>query len=442
MPLAQELVRYSSLLLALACLTVLAVKFVQEYIGGTLGLGSPGRALVYPEPEVKEFKPMGRAAVWKRLLLLFVVTRGLIFVGAYAYKAATQNGKLPFVSTLIKLFKIYDTEWYLSIAQFGYLTDTDHNKLSICFYPFYPALVKLFHFIVPGGYFMAGVVVSNLFLLVALYYLMRLVEGEYRDSRLGLLTAELMLLFPFSFFFSIAYTESVFIAFTVLTFYTLRRKKWLLAGLFGMLAALTRNHGVLLMAPILIEILYDHEFFRRFRDKTASRGAWTLGLLRRFAAVVLPAAGIGIYLAVNKVVTGNAFQFLVYQKEHWKQKFGFFADLLFRHTGKIYTGETRYAFGIWIPGILLFFLALLLLLFCGKRLRLSYAVYALAYIIISFSPTGLLSGPRYVGGLFVLYLMGALLLRHAPEQVRSSAKIVLSFSLCYYTILFILKFVF
>jgi len=442
MSFAQELVRYSSLLLALACFSVLAVKFVHEYIGSTLRLASPGTALVYPAPAAADFKPLPRAKLWTRVLLYYAVTRASIFLGAYAYKAAMLKAMPPLVATLIKLFKIYDTEWYLSIAQFGYRSDTAHNRLAICFYPLYPALVKLFHYVIPGGYFIAGVVVSNLFLLIALYYLVRLVEWEYRDSETGILSAKLLLLFPFSFFFSIAYTESVFIAFTVLTFYALRRKKWLLAGLFAMLAALTRNHGVLLIVPILIEILYDHEFFRRFRDKESKRGVLLGGLLQRLAAVLLPAAGIGIYLTVNKMVTGNAFQFLIYQREHWKQRFGLFADLLARHAGKIFTGEPRYAFGIWIPGILLFFLALALLLLCARRLRLSYAAFALAYVIVSFSPTGLLSGPRYVGGLFVLYLMGALLLRKAPDFVKSSADIVLAFTLCFYSILFISKFVF
>ncbi|MEO3944522.1 glycosyltransferase family 39 protein [Gorillibacterium sp. CAU 1737] len=438
---APELVRYSSILIAFACVCVLLVKFTQEYISGTL-LGKPitGRFAYPPQAADVPFVPLGRRKLWTSVLTYYAITRVLIFVGAYCYKAVTTNSKPPLVQTFIKMFKIYDTEWYLGIAQYGYRT-TGHDRLSICFYPLYPALVKLFHYVIPG-YFASGVVVSNLFLLVALYYLVRLVEWEYKDSETGILTAKYLLLFPFSFFFSIAYTESVFIAFTILTFYTLRRKKWLLAGLFAMLAALTRNQGVLLALPILIEILYDHEFFRNLRSENTTFRTKLKGIASRLSALALPPIGIGIYLLVNKLVTGDWLQFLVYQREHWKQKFGFFADLLARHTGKIITGETRYAFGIWIPGILLFFIALVLLIVTLKKLRLSYAAFAFVYIIISFSPTGLLSGPRYVGGLFVLYLMGALLLRKAPTIVRSGVDVVLGFSLCFYSVLFVLKFVF
>ncbi|WP_058304391.1 glycosyltransferase family 39 protein [Gorillibacterium timonense] len=437
---APDLVRYSSILIVFVCLCVLLVKFVQEYIGGTLHVGKPGDRLTYRDADSSTFQPLPRAKLWKILFFYFAVSRILIFVGTYCYKAITIKAWPPLVATFIKMFKIYDTEWYLGIAQFGYRT-TGHDRLSICFYPLYPALVKLFHYVIPG-YFTAGVVVSNLFLLIALYYLVRLVEGEYKDSQTGILAAKLLLLFPFSFFFSIAYTESVFIAFTILTFYALRRKKWLLAGLFAMLASLTRNQGVLLVLPILIEILYDHEFIRSYRNERGYRKGFLSGMLQRIAAVLFPFVGIGIYVVINKVVTGHWFQFLVYQREHWKQKFGFFADLLARHTGKIFTGETRYAFGIWMPGILLFFVGMILIIVCAKKLRLSYAAYALVYLVISFSPTGLLSGPRYVGGLFVLYLMGALLLRKAPNYVRSGVDIILAFTLCFYSILFVLKFVF
>lgn len=440
--LASTFVYSFSILLVVVCLGVLIFKFTREFIGVKLGAFSVGSSQknVTPSEATDRFVRMRPGQIWRRVLVYFAVTRVFIFMSTFFYSMITKKSHLPLIDTLIDQWKIYDSHFYLGIAEQGYYTTEGFDRLFLCFYPLYPALIHLFHYVIPG-YFLSGVFASNLFLLIGVYYLIRLVEWEYKDAEPGLLTAKFVLIMPFSFFFSITYTESVFFAMCVLCFYALRKKRWLLAGLFGMFAALTRNQGVLLLVPIFLELLYEQNLVRHFKSKNYR--SFCRGLGQSLGALVLPPLGIGIYLLINKVVSGNWLQFLVYQREHWKQKFGFFADLLASHAGRLFRSDTvHYAFSIWLPGIVLFLLTLILLIVFARKLRLSYAAFALLYIVISFSPTGLLSGPRYASGLFVLYLLIALAARKIPQDSRWVLDFVFSFLLCFYAILFILKLVF
>ena len=53
------------------------------------------------------------------------------------------------------------------------------------------------------------------------------------------------------------YTESMYIFFIVLSFYLMKKKQFLLAGFLIIGAGLTRNMGVLLVVPLLIEMYLD-----------------------------------------------------------------------------------------------------------------------------------------------------------------------------------------
>ncbi|MBA3379520.1 MAG: hypothetical protein H0T93_11615, partial [Chloroflexia bacterium] len=62
-------------------------------------------------------------------------------------------------------------------------------------------------------------------------------------------------LFPTAFFFNAVYTESLFLLLAVAALYHARKGEWLLAGVIGLLAALTRSAGVMLLAPFGILLL-------------------------------------------------------------------------------------------------------------------------------------------------------------------------------------------
>jgi hypothetical protein len=199
--------------------------------------------------------------------------------------------------------------------------------------------------------------------------------------------------------------------------------------------------GILLILPLFIEILQSRQWADSIKAKRY--GAAVQNLLPKLISLAMPPLGTVIYLYINKRVTGDWFNFLKVQREHWHQKFGFFAENLYQHAYKtLHYHTTLYSLGIWIPQIILFFVAFYLLIRCAKTVRLSYLVFGFVYLIISFSATGLLSGARYASGLFVLYIMLAVALDDSKPAFRQAVDVFLGFTLCFYTILFGLNGVF
>jgi hypothetical protein len=110
-----------------------------------------------------------------------------------------------------------------------------------------------------------GLLVSNIaffFLLWALRVLAERELGPEAASRAALYLA----IFPTALFFFAPYNESLFVLLAVLCFLALRSERWWLAGLLGLLAALTRSAGIFLAVPFLVEYLGRHgRQWRRLR---------------------------------------------------------------------------------------------------------------------------------------------------------------------------------
>jgi len=156
---------------------------------------------------------------------------------------------------LLGVWQRFDTIWYTRIAMHGY-SPGDGTTL---FFPLYPALIRLVGGVVFDNYLLAGIIVSNLAFFFALAYLYKLTELE-SGPQTASHTLIYLSVFPTAFFFLAAYTESLFLLFAVSAFYYARKGRWLPASLMGILAALTKQVGVLLLLPLLYEYLSEREF--------------------------------------------------------------------------------------------------------------------------------------------------------------------------------------
>jgi hypothetical protein len=157
----------------------------------------------------------------------------------FPYQGVTANQ-----TPLLAIWQRFDTNWYLKIAQSGY----SENDGSTAFFPLYPLLVSYFGFFL-GDNLLAALLVSNAALLGALVLFYKLAAGYFE---VGVVQRSLfyLVLFPTSFFFFAAYTESLFLLLALASLLGAQRKRWLWAVLFGGLAALARLQGVLMFIPL------------------------------------------------------------------------------------------------------------------------------------------------------------------------------------------------
>jgi hypothetical protein len=190
-------------------------------------------------------------------------------------------------------FARYDSGHYEGIAWSGY-APVPGGRSNIAFFPVYPVLIRLVGRLFGrehANYYMSGIAISwvcFVLAMVVLYYLARLDLNRPRAERAVLLTA----IFPFSFFFGVAYSESTFLLFAVLAFYCFRTRRWIPGGLSGALATATRVPGILMM-PALAWIAW-REAQPTHRDRAGA-----------LAGLALAASGFGAYCFYIYQLTGN-----------------------------------------------------------------------------------------------------------------------------------------
>jgi hypothetical protein len=195
----------------------------------------------------------------------------------------------------------WDGIYYVEIAQHGY----DRLKVT-SFFPLYPWLIAVLDVVV-GSPIVAGVLISVAAMFGSLLLLERL---AFLD--VGLAAARrsvwLLALFPVSLYLSAVYTESLFLLVSIGAFLAARRDRWLLAGLLGGLAAMTRSIGVLMLVPLLLLYLYGPRG-ERPPDVLAPARRWLPRYRVRWDVLLLALvpAGAAVFVAVTANRYGEPF---------------------------------------------------------------------------------------------------------------------------------------
>jgi len=310
----------------------------------------------------------------------------------------------------LTFWRCLDSNQYLDIAENWYTAGGDMDRMvSLVFLPGYPIAVWLLHWLT-GEYLYAALLVSALCFAGAgcvLYRLFRLDVG-HGDAVRALV---FLCLLPGGFFFAAPMSESLFLLLCAACLYCARTGKWALGCLFGGLAAFTRSLGLTLLVPLVFELLHD---------AALRRGGRPL----RWAALLLVPAGFGVYCWINYCVSGNPFQYLIYQKEHWGQQLGWFFNTAAYQTDYALAcaaTDVHTLLGLWLPNLFCAFAALAVLLQAVKKLRPSYTAWSLAYYVIAIGATWLLSGPRYLAALIPLPLaVSALTRKRLPAYLLTA----------------------
>ena len=188
---------------------------------------------------------------FKNILAETVLTRGLLLlIGLFAVawippftEYARNNFQYHQASgPAWDMWARWDAEWYLYIAEKGYINEglpAHYQDATSGFLPLYPLLIRSLGVFL-GNPILAGLLVSNASLLLFLWILVRL----GREAGIGPDECQraswYYLIFPASFFLSAAYAESLFLALTAGAFLMSHQKRWWVAGLLGCLAALCR----------------------------------------------------------------------------------------------------------------------------------------------------------------------------------------------------------
>jgi len=237
---------------------------------------------------------------WMSLVIFSVTRLGVFFI---TYLAAPllpdrmetmYHLRSPENTMLDVLGSRWDTGFYVSIVEEGYQYEGVPLP-SVAFFPLLPLAMRA---VLPltGDAVLAGLLVTNISLLGATMLLYRLVEMEW-GSRVADRAVWYFLIFPTSFFGSAIYSESLFLFCAIGALYAARKGRWDFAGLLGVLAALSRLMGLIVLPMLALEWWMQ-------RQKEEDRPGW--------AALFAPAAvpiGTLAYMVYLWTAFGNPLAF-------------------------------------------------------------------------------------------------------------------------------------
>jgi hypothetical protein len=307
---------------------------------------------------------------------------------------------------LLAVWGVWDSGWYLRLAQFGYsniisLRTATFGQANYAFFPLYPLLMNIVEKII-RDYFISGLLISNISLIVACYYLFKLARLDY-DHNISLRAVFFCLVWPLSFIFSGVFTESLYLVLALAAFYYARKNNWLLACVLGFFLALTRSIGALIVIPLIYEYLITKKFNYKIIGKEI------------FYFLFIP-AGLALFGGYNYLLTKDPLAFFKIQSAWGRSLVNPFRLIW----GGLFHGDATSVFNS-----LFVLLVIALVIIFYKRIRASYLIF-IAYSVLVPLFSGLESLPRYMLVIFPLYILLSQLTKNKYLNYTISAGLFLA----------------
>lgn len=303
---------------------------------------------------------------------------------------------------LVGVWQRWDACWYGKIATFGY----EPAEMSANFWPMFPVLTGITARLIGGSVAVGGLIVSAVAYVAAMTGLYRLVARDFEPD-VARRTVLLLSIFPSAFFLFAPFTEALFLGLAVWSIAMARERRWLLAGLIGLFAGLTRIQGVFLVLPIGWEALAAAGLtawrpWRALRLPPVAIGPLVRGCL----AAGGPLIGFVAFFAYTAAVAG---QTPLDTQDAWGGK-EFFPP--WDVAGAAWQWTLDHHDPLQFVNLALLVLFGVLLVAGLRRLPVAYTLFALPQIVLlatRIQPTPLTSTNRYLLVVFPVFVVLALI---------------------------------
>lgn len=386
------------LMLVLAAAVRLALPATPPYLQA-LGSQQWYRSLMSARERVRI--PSAAADVLVAVLVTQIAAIAVAFLSNLFFPdRQVRQTAMPFqAERFAEIFAAWDSGWYFDIARRGYFFNPE-GPSSIAFFPLYPLLMRLVAF--PFGasdraIWLAGIAVSVAAFAAALVVLHKFSERVLGDREAARRTVLYVAVFPFSFFFTRVYTESLFFLLTILAVLSAYDGRWWRAGMAGALAALTRPNGILIAVPLVCLTLVDRPSARVFA--------------RRVAAVMLVPLGLGCFCFYVYTLTGRPLAWLEAQSQWeysvgsppWQQLLSLLSTIERYGLYDFFFTSSLAAYRLIHGAVALVFLILTPAVFA--RLGVALGAYMLVSLIVPLTGSDLTGIGRYAAVLFPAFML-------------------------------------
>lgn len=366
--------------------------------------------------------------VFKRIALVFIVSRLLIFLTGYLainlfssytvppeYENTPQSGwvstnmKLPVLLTETRVPGLgdvskFDTDYYFEIAQGGYTKtkiSEEHGPANWVFFPLYPMAIYAVKELLSIDMKAASLLLANLFLFIALYYIYHISLMKGLTEKQADKVILFILIFPSAIFYSVPYTESLFLLLSSATIYYSLKGEYNKSILISGLSMITRWPGV-------INFLFCAGIYLA---KNNLKDIWTD---KKFlVSMIISLIPIALFFTYMYYLTGDFLAPLHEQTLNWDRRFMMPFTNYFNYLSHLYFVP----FGGWDNGFISFLIATSVFfiiifytlknkndIFNNKESAIFY-IYGISLIVIAFSSSVFfISTTRYVMVCIPFYL--------------------------------------
>lgn len=369
------------------------------------------------------------AIPYRRILILFIISRIILFASAayiqdqYPAPGAPPAGSAMWrgceqeQNALLEPWRRWDALWFINVARDGYRYESGRQS-NVTIFPLYPMTLRLVAAVV-RNHVAAGLIVSNLCLLLLSFVLYRLVAGRMGS---GAAFAALLFLYawPSSFILSAVYSESMFLLFAAGAFYYADRRRWALAGAAAALASATRLVGFFLLPALCVEFAVSIYRSRNDADNAMSGKNIAAGVA---GLAIAPLGGLAHFFFLYHL-TGDFTAYFEAQK-YWGHDLTspFFA--LAYQLGMPQNFSTMLEIGTALVFISFSVIAL-------YRFSLSQGLYSLAVVLAAMSATTLYGLPRYVLAAYPVFAVMGAAFRHPAVKYAAAAALCAAQFYCLY----------
>ncbi len=188
---------------------------------------------------------------------ILVITIFVISSLLFTTTATSPKNPIPIVS----LFSRWDSGCYKEIARNGYPASLQGEW---AFFPLYPSFMKglstafLPFFSFSNASNLAGFIISNVAFFVSVYFFYKLTYKLFNTSKIAVISTVFYCFFAGAVFYSAIYSESLFMALALASFYYLEENQLYKSVLFGFLASFTRADGFLICIPFVVSAFFQY----------------------------------------------------------------------------------------------------------------------------------------------------------------------------------------
>ena len=401
-----------------------------------------------PTPDPRE----GRRRLLESVLVplgTYAFSSMVVVLGVYFGRSFVRLSPLSIdprgAPTLLDSFAIvWDGGWYRKILIEGYSFNPS-GESTFAFFPAYPLLARAVGWVTRVGPDWALVLTSHACLVLALivfYRYARLRTGDVTTAQLALASAVLV---PTTFFFRVAYAESLLLLIGALVLLGIERR-WsapILAALVG-LGTAARPSGGALLFPLALFLIARRDDGRR----PIARMGW----------LALGCWGIVAFMVFAWISSGDPIAF-VHAQSKWRVRphvplpEKLFAVFTFGAIRGVYSKDSPFYFGHYFalaPRVFslyfansIYFVCTILATVIGAmkgwlnryEVALAAALVGIPYLAHNYETTMMATG-RYMTTVIPTYLVAGYLLRRVPVAVAVAIAATSAFMLGAYAALF------